>query len=285
MIKFENVSFKYDGASRFAVEDINLEIKDGEFVGIIGRSGAGKTTLTYAINGIVPHYFHGDFYGAVRVGADGGELLDTAQVLPDRIAEVVGSVLQDTDAQMITPTVKDEVRYGLEGRGYTEDEIERRTSEAMAEVGIEDLADYEINALSGGQRQKVAIASITAMRPQIIVLDEPTGELDPQSSRRVFELLRELNGRGITVIVVEQKIMQLCEFCKRLIVADGGKIRFDGGVREVLEHSAELEEIGVHIPRTVSLYKELAGRGLPCGSLPVGLDEAEKMVGRALLND
>ena len=278
MITVKNFSFRYASGSQPALENINFTINDGEFVGIIGRSGSGKTTLTHALNGMIPHYFRGDFYGSVEITAKDGTVMDTVETLPDTISQFVGSVLQDTDAQMVTSMVWDELRYGLEGNSIPEEEINSRVKQALSDVGISDLADREISSLSGGQRQKVAIASILALKPQILILDEPTGELDPQSSRNVFELLRTLNEHGVTILVVEQKIMQLCEFCKRLIVLDRGNICFDGETKETLMHGDVLEKVGVHVPRIVSLYNSLTANGVSCGQPPCTLDEAEKMV-------
>lgn len=282
MIQVKNFSFCYQGGEQAALEDLNFTIEAGEFVGVIGRSGAGKTTLTHAINGMVPHYFRGDFYGSVEITAPDGTVYDTVETKPDVLAQIVGSVLQDTDAQMVTSMVADELRYGLEGNGLDEEEIERRVAQALEDVGIAELRDREISSLSGGQRQKVAIAAILALRPRILILDEPTGELDPQSSRNVYELLRKLNEQGVTILVVEQKIMQLCEFCKRLIVLDQGKVCFDGATKDTLSHSELLERVGVHVPRIISLYKALAERGVRCGQPPCSLEEAETMVREAL---
>ena len=282
MIAVKNFSFCYQGSAKAALEDLCFSIEAGEFVGIIGRSGSGKTTLTHALNGMIPHYFRGDFYGSVEITAPDGTVLDTVETKPDVISQIIGSVLQDTDAQMVTSMVSDELRYGLEGNGLDEAEIEDRVAKALADVGIADLRDREISSLSGGQRQKVAIAAILALRPRMLILDEPTGELDPQSSRNVYELLRGLNEQGVTILVVEQKIMQLCEFCKRLIVLDQGKICFDGTTRDTLANSDLLEEVGVHVPRIVSLYKELKERGVSCGQPPCSLKEAENMVREAL---
>ena len=282
MITVKNFSFRYEGGSQAALDDVNFTINDGDFVGIIGRSGSGKTTLTHALNGMIPHYFRGDFYGSVEITAKDGTVMDTVETLPDTISQFVGSVLQDTDAQMVTSMVWDELRYGLEGNGLSEYEINSRVEQALADVGITELKDREISSLSGGQRQKVAIAAILALKPQILILDEPTGELDPQSSRNVFELLRRLNEQGITILVVEQKIMQLCEFCKRLIVLDNGKICYNGETKETLMHGDVLEKVGVHVPRIVSLYNSLSAQGVSCGLPPCTMDEAEKMVKEAL---
>ena len=180
MIALKDFSFRYASGKANALQNLNLTIDDGDFVGIIGNSGAGKTTFTYAINGIVPHHYRGDFYGAVTVNG-----LDTVDSKPEQLAVHVGSVFQDVDAQMVASIVEDEILFGLENFGIPHDQIEGRLSEALAQIGISDLRERELDSLSGGQKQKVAVAAILALRPAIIVLDEPTGELDPQSSDQI----------------------------------------------------------------------------------------------------
>lgn len=278
MIRCKDFSFQYKGADRPAIQHLNLEIAQGDFVGIIGKSGAGKTTLTYALNGIVPHYFPGDFYGEVNVFG-----MDTVEVRPEKLSLTVGSVLQDTDAQMVASVVEDELLFGLENFGVPKGTIASRMQEALESVGISSLRNREIRSLSGGQKQKVAIAAILALRPQVVVLDEPTGELDPQSSRQVYQILKELNeAHGITVIAVEQKIMQLCEFSKKLLVMDEGRCLFYDTVPKVLAHHQELEQIGVNVPRVVTLAGRLAELGLSPDRIPVNIDEAEQMVRRLI---
>ncbi len=280
MITLKDLFFRYKGGAVMALKNINLTIKDGEFVGIIGESGAGKSTLTYVLNGVVPHHYDGDFYGAATV--DGA---DTVESTPAAMAKVVGSVFQDIDAQMVASMVEDEMLFALENFGFAHDEIKQRVDEALGLIGISDLRYRSINTLSGGQKQKVAIAAILALKPKVLVLDEPTGELDPASSRQVFSVLKELNrALGITVVVVEQKIMLLGEFADRLIVMSKGSVHYDGSVREVMKHSRELEAIGVHCPRVVSLSNELTARGIYAGEIAVNVGEACRMV-RGMLHD
>lgn len=274
MITIEDLSFQYDGGRRPALEHISLTVNDGDFVGITGGSGAGKSTLTYALNGIVPHHYTGDFYGSVKVNG-----LDTVDTLPEKLSAYVGSVFQDIDGHIVTSMVEDELLFGLENFGVPDGEIESRISESLKAVGISELRQRSIRTLSGGQKQKVAIAAVLALRPSIMVLDEPTGELDPVSSRQVFELLKELNRRyGMTIIVVEQKIMLLCEFVKNLIVLNEGKVACKGGVAEVMKNSGVLKDIGINVPRIVSLSGALTAKGLYRGAPPVDLPSAEKMV-------
>ncbi len=183
MIECKNFSFRYKNGEDNALSDINLTINDGDFVGITGNSGAGKSTLTYALTGLVPHYYDGDFYGAVTVNG-----LDTVDSSIEDIAKYVGEVFQDIDSQMVSNVVEDEILFGLENFGVPHDEIGRRVDDVLSTLGIEDLRDREISSLSGGQKQKVAIAAIIAMQPDIIVLDEPTGELDPESTIMILDL-------------------------------------------------------------------------------------------------
>jgi energy-coupling factor transport system ATP-binding protein len=274
MVQTKELCFKYKDGKEFALENIGLTIEKGEFVGIIGSSGAGKTSLLYTMNGVIPHHYRGDFYGEVLV--DG---LDTVDNTMDRISRLSGSVFQDIDGQMVATLVEDEILFGLENYGIPRDEIESRVNEALEKVGITHLRYRTISSLSGGEKQKVALCAILALKPQMLLLDEPTAELDPQSSQQIFRILKELNEKeGLTVVIVEQKIMLLSEFVKRLIVMEKGKILFDDEVREVLKHSQALYEAGVNCPRVVSLSNALTQRGLYKGPAPIHLDEAETMV-------
>ena len=159
MISIRGLRFQYKGAKRLALDTINLDIADGDFVGIIGTSGAGKSTLTYALNGIVPHHFTGDFYGQVLV--DGMDSVDSS---PEQLSAKIGSVFQDIDAQMVASLVEDEMAFGLENFGVPRAEIGGRIDEALAMVGIGPLRYRMIRSLSGGEKQKVAIAAIVALR-------------------------------------------------------------------------------------------------------------------------
>lgn len=274
MIDIQDLTFTYKDETRPALQNITLAVPEGAFVGVIGPAGAGKTTLARAINGMIPHHYTGDYYGCVLVNG-----LDTVETALTDLSRLVGMVFQDVDSQIISSVVEDEILYGLENFGVPHTEIPERLNFALEKVGIADLRERSIASLSGGQRQKVAIASVIALRPKVLVLDEPTGELDPVSSRQVFSLLRSLNrDYGITVVIVEQKIMLLCEFADYLAVLDRGRIVRQGKTRDVLARSEELEALGVNCPR-VTLLSRLLGEQAG-GSLPVcvNLDEAEEMI-------
>ncbi|MDD6768317.1 MAG: ATP-binding cassette domain-containing protein [Coriobacteriaceae bacterium] len=261
MIEIRDLSFTYRESSQPTVRNINLSIPDGQFVGITGAAGSGKSTLTYAFNGIIPHCYPGEFYGAVLI--DGRDTVDTS--LTD-ISRLVGSVCQDIDSQMVSSVVEDELLYGLENFAIPKEEVEPRLEEALRAMGIEDLRDRAIASLSGGQKQKVAVASILALRPKVLVLDEPTAELDPASSQAVFELLRRYaREHGTTVIMVEQKIALLSEYADRLIIVKEGQLLFDDSPAAVLEHAEELLAEGINCPRSTSLANRLRKLGLYSG--------------------
>ncbi len=270
MIQISNFTFTYRESDEPVVRDISLRIPAGAFVGITGAAGSGKSTLTYAMNGIIPHCYPGDFYGSVVV--DG---LDTCEASLTDLSRIVGSVCQDIDSQIVTSIVEDEMLYGLENFGVSHDEIEARVDQALADMGIADLRDRVIASLSGGQKQKVAIASILALHPKVLMLDEPTAELDPASSLQVFQLLaRYAREHGTTVVVVEQKIALLSQFADMLVIVDEGRIRFADTPANVLAHSEELLEIGVNCPRSTTLMNRLAADGIYAGPVCRNVEEA-----------
>ena len=277
IIEVKDVTFTYSGAQRHALERVSLAVAEGEFVGVIGPSGAGKSTLAGVMSGAVPHHFTGELYGACLV--DGK---DTCEVTLTDVSRLVGSVLQDIDAQFVASNVRDELLFGLENFGVAHDEIPARMQQALETVGIEDLRDREIATLSGGQKQKVAIAAILALRPRVLVLDEPTAALDPASSTLVFETLCEVNrSAGITVVVIEQKVALLSEYCSRVVVLDQGKLVFDDTPRKVFSHGEQLREIGVDSPRVARVSNSLAtARLCEPGELALSVDEAAALVAR-----
>ena len=270
MIEIKDFMFQYREGASPVVEGVNLSIPDGAFVGITGAAGSGKSTLTYAMNGIIPHCYPGDFYGSVVV--DG---MDTCEVALTDISRVVGSVCQDVDSQFVTSVVEDEVLYGLENFAAPRDQMEQRVAQALADMGIADLRDRVISSLSGGQKQKVAIASILAMQPKVLVLDEPTAELDPASSQGVFDLLASYaHEHGTTVVVVEQKIALLSQYADMLVIVDEGRIRFADAPARVLEHADELARIGINCPRSTTLMNRLGAAGIYGGTAVRNVREA-----------
>ena len=286
MIQIQELTFKYTGSKHNALENITLEIEKGGFVGIIGESGAGKTTLCNCINGLIPHHYTGDFYGSVKADGD-----DTFDVDAGKLALKVGSVFQDIESQLTGYFVEDEILFGLENFGIPADQIEKRIVSALETLGISELRHREISTLSGGQKQKVVFAAILALEPQILVLDEPTGELDPASSVQIFALLKKLNEeKGITIVIAEQKIMLLCEFVKKLIVLEKGTCVHYGEIRSTLTHQKEMEEAGINCPRVLTLTGKMEKENLlpaDCtgeGRICLNANEAAEIVKKATMS-
>ncbi|MDR1263862.1 MAG: energy-coupling factor ABC transporter ATP-binding protein [Oscillospiraceae bacterium] len=273
MIELRNVSFSYEGSANRALDDVCLSIAPGEFVGVIGPAGAGKTTLMHTLSGIVPHVRRGDFFGSASVAG-----LDTVTSTVAELSKTVGCVFQDVESQFVTTMVEDEILFALENFSIPRDEIPERVDRALSDLDIADLRSRSLSSLSGGQKQKVALAAALALSPNVLALDEATGELDPASSVQVFTLLSQLRReRNTTVIVVEQKIMLLSAFADRLIVMDQGSIAIDDPVRQTLERPGRLLELGVNCPRVTTLAARLRDKGLYHGAPPINLDEAETM--------
>ena len=280
IIKLDDVSFSYGHEAQNALDHVSLAIEKGEFVGVIGPSGAGKSTLAAVMSGAIPHHYTGQLFGATLVNDR-----DTCEITLTDISRVVGSVLQDIDAQMVAPIVEDEMLFGLENFGIPHDQIEERISQTLTTVGISDLRHREIATLSGGQKQKVAIAAIIAMAPNVLVLDEPTAALDPASSTLVFDTLRQINREhGITVVVIEQKVALLSKYCSRVLVMADGKLAFDGEPHQVFAHASELRQMGVDSPRVARIANSLAEVGLlPSDQAPcLNVSEAHQLISSLL---
>lgn len=218
-VEFRNVFFTYQGGRDAGLRNINLEIRQGEFILLTGRSGCGKTTLTRLMNGLIPHFFPGELRGRVLVnGRDVGE---TASY---ELAEMVGSVFQDPRSQFFTTNTVSEVAFGCENLDVPGDEMNRRVDGAFGAFQMEELKNRSIFSLSSGEKQKIALASTYAMRPGIYVLDEPSGNLDIQSAKMLGTLLKALKEQGATVIVSEHRLYYLMELADRVLYMENGEL-------------------------------------------------------------
>ncbi len=251
IIEVQSVSYSYPDSSTRALNELSLSVQEGDFVGIVGPSGAGKSTLALALSGAIPHHFRGNFFGKILVSG-----MDTCTVALTDISKIVGSITQDINAQMVASIVEDELLFGLENFAVPHAEIPERITYALETVGIANLRFREIASLSGGQKQKVAIAALLALQPQVMVLDEPTAALDPTSSELIFQTLSELNKtKGITVVVIEQKVGLLAKYCSKIAVMNKGAICAYGSGEEVFSQVDLLQEVGVDVPRCVRVLK------------------------------
>ncbi len=223
MIRVENLSFQYRGRSKYAIKNLYLQVEKGEFITITGPSGCGKSTLAFCLTGYIPHGIAGTMQGRVRVGG-----FDTWAHPVHVLSRTTGLVQQDPEAQLCTTRVEDEVAFGPENHCLPRSEVAARVEWALEAVGALNLRNRAIHTLSGGEKQKVAIASMLAMRPSVLVLDEPTSGLDPRATAELLEVLKKLqNDYGLTVIIIEHKLEYFLPLSSRVIHLDNGSIAYD----------------------------------------------------------
>lgn len=273
MISIKSFTFRYRGATEPALENIDLEIPRGQFCAIIGANGSGKSTLCFALSGIIPHHFAGEYSGIVRIA--GRELV---KMELGQMAGLVGLVFQNPFNQITGAryTVEEEIAFGLENLGIPQDEMSARIALALQQAGLVQEAHRSPYALSGGQQQRLAIASILAIQPDILILDEPTSQLDPVGTREVFELLARLgDSQRKTIVLVEHKLELAAQFADRVVHLNHGRIIADGKPQEVLGNP-RLRLQGVQPTRftlAAALSQEQAQ--LPSDrTLPVTLEQA-----------
>jgi energy-coupling factor transporter ATP-binding protein EcfA2 len=283
IIALEGVTYTYEGESEPVLRDLSLTVRSGEFVLILGPSGCGKSTLLNLLNGSAPHLLHGTLTGGARVC--GKSVAETKVV---EFATEVGMVFQDPDAQIINSRVRDEVCFGLENLCRPTAEILARQAEALGFVGLSGFGDRSIFELSGGQKQRVSIAAVLAAQPRLLVLDEPTANLDPAGMAEVFAVLARLNEEhGTTIVMVEHRVDELAHKVSRVVMMDRGGIVFDGDPRAAFSsqravHSEEADVVPIAswFPQVSELALDLAAasrRALTLEEVPLSVDDAEAL--------
>lgn len=270
-VNLQNVTYQYPLTKTPALQNINLRVNEGEFVSIVGPNGAGKSTLCYALAGFVPHFFKGEISGTIEVAGK-----ESSKSTLDEWVLNVGLAFQNPFNQISGAkyTVFEEIAFGLENIGVPREEMKSRVEDAMSLTGIRDLAGRSPYSLSGGQQQRVALTSILVMRPRLLVLDEPTSQMDPIGTREVFGTIRKMAEDGMTVVLVEHKMEWIAQFADRVVALKDGSILLEGKPGEVLT-SDLLAENGFGSSRYTSTAREAKKRGLwRKENLPVTLDEA-----------
>lgn len=273
-IVVENLKYKYPLTNELALKGISFEVEKGEFIGIIGKNSAGKSTLCQSLIGLVPHFYKGGYGGKVFV--------DGLEVGKNEISEIstkVGIVFQNPFTQVTGSklTVYEEIAFGLENMGISREEMKERIEYSLKLLDIYKFKDRNPFDLSGGQMQRMAIASIIAMRPEIIVLDEPTSQLDPQGSEEVFKSIQSLSKEGMTVIMVEHKIEKIAKYSDRVLLLDNGNI-VDFDIPQKIFSRDDLEEHGIIAPAFTRICKGLGIKNKETGLYPITLEEAYDLV-------
>ncbi len=274
-IKVENVNYTYAEGTAYeihALKDINLEIPDGQFIGLIGHTGSGKSTLVQHLNGLVKAtsgkiYFNGkNIYGE--------------KYSMKELRSQVGLVFQYPEHQLFEINVLSDVCFGPRNLGCSQEEAEKKAREALRMVGMGE--EYEKRSpfeLSGGQKRRVAIAGVLAMDPQVLILDEPTAGLDPKGRDEILDQIELLQKeRGITVVLVSHSMEDVARYVDRIIVMNHGEVRFDGAPGEVFRHYRELEEIGLAAPQMTYLMQGLKDRGADIDTDVTTIEEAADAV-------
>ena len=250
-IEIKNLSFSYRDSPRLALKEINLEIGEGEFVVLMGRSGAGKSTLAKCANSTIPQFQKGNFNGEVKIF---GKEISKTQVY--QTAETVGLLLQDFECQLFSTNVVLEVAFGLENFAFPKEEIKKRVKESLAIVGLSGYEKRDPMTLSGGEKQKLALASILALQPKILILDEPTTDLDPSGKEEIFNLIASLTAKGLTVLVIEHETEKLFS-AERMVILNQGKIVLEGKAGEIFSRVNLLETNGIRPPQILKLLSHL----------------------------
>lgn len=273
LLGLEDFSFRYAGASRDAVRGISLAIREGEVIVLAGPSGCGKSTLLRALIGLIPHMYAGDYSGRVTVAG-----MDVARTSISSLATQIGFVFQNPENQIFMFSVERDIAFGLENLGLPRDEIRARVDWVLRLLELEGLAARAPHELSDGQKQRVALAGVLAMRPKVLVLDEPTSLLDPRSAAGLIGLVHQLNQTlGITILVVEHRLDLLAGVASRILVMNDGALVLDGPPRHVLANP-EARAAAIAVP-TVARLSHLLGAGPD--TLALNIDELLRGIGVA----
>ena len=277
VMECKNVTYTYPLADEPSIRNVSLNIEEGKFYGVVGENGSGKTTLCAILRGFAPSFYQGDIQGEVLVygksiGEYGGEL-----------ATKIGYVFQNPFTQIsgVKETVFEEVAYGLENFGVPVEEIVERVEAIMKLTHIDSLAEKNPLELSGGQMQRVALASVLVLEPDILIIDEPTSQLDPQGTESVFEIIKMMKDKKKTIILVEHKIDLIAEYADEVLVLRGGKLIAGGDKAQVLSDISLMEQ-GVQLPQMAILGSRLKEKGFPISEIPVTEKRAVEIISAAL---
>ena len=279
-IQITNLTYKYPISEEPVLRNINLNVKKGELCAIIGANGSGTTTLCNAIRGFVPKFYKGEISGEIIVNGKDVQKEEIGSTALD-----IGFVFQNPFTQIsgIAKTVFEELAYGLENMGIEREIIIRRVEETMRMTKIEEFRDRNPFQLSGGQQQRVALAAILVMGQPVLVIDEPTSQLDPQSTDDVFEVIKLMKSMGKTIVLVEHKMEQIAEYADHVVVLNKGEVVMEGTAKEVFSNPL-CEEYHTRLPQCTKIAGELKNMGIDMEGTPVTVEETVNTIKAAMEN-
>ena len=279
ILEARRLSYKYPDSPDWVLRDISLAVAPGEFLAIVGPTGAGKTTLALCLRGLIPHNFGGTMAGDVIV--EGESILPKT---PAELAATIGIVFQNPEAQAIGLTVLEDLSFGLGNLRVPPEEMRARIDQLAEVVQLGHLLDRETWALSGGQKQRLAIASVLAMQPKILIMDEPTAELDPRSKREFFRVVRDFQRqRELTIVMIEHEVEELAEAADRILLLSEGRVAAVGTPGKVLRQVALFGDVHERVPYVAELLAGLIAAGLlQEGEFTPREEEAVARLGRLL---
>lgn len=273
IVEVKNVSYTYKFAKKKALENFSLEIEEGSFVGIIGPIGAGKTTLCYCISGVIPHIIGGELEGDIFVKG-----LNTKEVRPAELAQIVGFCQQDAESQLFMTDVEREIAFPLENLAIPTEEIRARVEEALKITRLTEYRRRHPFFLSGGEKQRVVIATVLAMRSEVIILDETLSELDPIGAEEVMETVSRLKDEGKTIIMVDHDLERLAKFADKIVLVDEGKKIAEGPPEEIFSNIELLKDHDLDPPFTVEIAVKLIRSGINLPYIPLKIEDCVEIL-------
>ena len=274
IVQLQDVSYLYPGSALPALKEINLEIQPGEFLGVIGPTGAGKSTLCQLLNGSVPQFYGGRFFGQAEVAG-----LDTVRHPISELARQVGLVFEDPEMQLVAPSVENEIAFALENLSVPRAEIKKRIKEVLDTVRLSGLEKRHPQELSGGQKQRLAIAAALAMRPSLLVLDEPTSQLDPLGVKQIFSTLHKLNRQlGITILLTGHDAEEMAAYTDRIALLAAGELVAEGTPQEIYSRVDFLSAQQLRPPQVTRTFQLARQRGVAIPQLPTRLAVGKRLL-------
>jgi len=278
LIEIDDYSFRYQNSKTLAVEHISFSVHKGEFLAMIGPTGAGKTTVCRSIMRLIPEIYGGKSWGSIRIKGK-----DVSEYEPADISSFVGYVHQDAESQILMTNVEKEIAFPLENMGIPRKEMKERVDRALELVHLEDYRSRHPYYLSGGQRQRVVLATALAMDPEVLILDESVSEIDPLGAEEITTVAKELNAIGKTIVFIEHNMEEVAKFADNIVVLDQGRMVAQGTTQGVLSDMDLLERLDMFPPEVTQLFSELKKRGVPLAEdIPITLEDAQRQLARLL---